>query len=214
MATLNPVFRSLRRVHKDLVTQKAKFALVGGLAVSARGHSRYTADVDIAVAVSSDAESEYLVAALICGGYHVRTLLEQDATGRLATVRLIGPVQTTPEVIVDLLFASCGIEREIVAKADTLEVSRGVRVPVASLGHLIAMKVLSESSARLQDQTDLIKLIENAADSELEHARYALLLITERGFNRDRDLLASLEEFITRVRTQVEDPWLRERRLE
>ena len=134
MAALNPVIRTLHRVQTDLVRQKVKFALVGGLAVSARGHSRYTADIDIAVAVSSDKESERIVAALLGRGYQVQTLIEQEAVGRLATVRLEGPLPTAPVVIVDLLFASCGIESEIVSGAETVEIGRGLRMPVARTG--------------------------------------------------------------------------------
>jgi hypothetical protein len=37
------------------------FALVGGLAVSVRSEVRFTRDVDLAVAVSTDAEMEALV---------------------------------------------------------------------------------------------------------------------------------------------------------
>jgi hypothetical protein len=214
MAALNPVIRTLGRVRKDLVAQRVKFALVGGLAVSARGHSRYTGDVDIAVAVGSDKETERLISALIGGGYHVHSLLEHETTLRLATIRLDGPLPATPIVIVDLLFASCGIEPEIVMAADTLEIARGLRMPVARSVHLIAMKVLSQSSARMQDQIDLMNLIRDLSEDELEDAREALRLMTERGFNRDRDLLASLEEFIHRVRSYVDETGLRERRVD
>lgn len=213
MAALNPVIRTLHRVQRDLVRQKVKFALVGGLAVSARGHSRYTADIDIAVAVSSDNESERIVAALLGRGYRVQTLIEQEAVGRLATVRLEGPLPAAPVVIVDLLFASCGIEPEIVSGAETVEIGRGLRMPVARTGHLIAMKVLSETPVRLKDQTDLMNFIKDMSDDELADARAALALMTERGFNRDRDLLASLEEFIHRVRSYVDNTGLRERPL-
>lgn len=42
----------------------------------------------------------------------------------------------------DLLFASSGIEHEIVAAADPLEVLPDLTVPVARTGHLIALKPL------------------------------------------------------------------------
>ena len=69
--------------------------------------------------------------------------MEQEATSRLATVRLVSPGQTASGVVVDLLFASSGIEPEIVAAADPLEVFPGVTLPVACRGHLIALKTLS-----------------------------------------------------------------------
>jgi len=45
-------------------------------------------------------------------------------------------------IIVDLLFASSGIEPEITAAAEVLTVARGLRMPVARTGHLIALKLL------------------------------------------------------------------------
>ncbi len=64
------------------------FALVGGLAVSIRAEVRFTRDVDIALAVSSDSEVEQLVHTLQGEGYRVLALVEHEARGRVATVRL------------------------------------------------------------------------------------------------------------------------------
>jgi hypothetical protein len=47
---------SLRQIHADLTLAGASFALVGGLAVSARTEPRFTRDADLAVAIASDAE--------------------------------------------------------------------------------------------------------------------------------------------------------------
>jgi len=51
---------ALRQICCDLTEAHASFALVGGLAVSARTEPRFTRDADIAVAVASDAEAEGL----------------------------------------------------------------------------------------------------------------------------------------------------------
>jgi len=48
-------------------------------------------------------------------------------------------------MIVDLLFASSGIEAGIIAAATTLEVLPGVHAATAAIGHLIALKVLARS---------------------------------------------------------------------
>ncbi|MGH3777230.1 MAG: hypothetical protein ACRDRR_16125 [Pseudonocardiaceae bacterium] len=47
---------------------------------------------------------------------------EQAAVGRLATARLISPEADGIRVVVDLLFAAAGIEAEIVADAEELEI--------------------------------------------------------------------------------------------
>lgn len=152
------------------------------------------------MAVTSDAEAEYLVSTLVRDGYPIRSLIEQTATGRLATVRLeSGPDEDSP--LADLLFASSGIEPEIVAAADLVAVFPGFRVPVACIGHLIALKVLAyDEDTRLQDLVDLHSLLVAADEEDLRTARAALSLISERGFNRDKDLQADLDAVLTRFR--------------
>jgi len=87
-----------------------EFALVGGLASSARGEARFTRDIDVAVAVDSDAQAEGLIGQMQQENFSVVATVEQEATGRLATVRLSSP----SGIICDLVLATCGIEREIV----------------------------------------------------------------------------------------------------
>ncbi|MFL5419697.1 MAG: nucleotidyl transferase AbiEii/AbiGii toxin family protein, partial [Myxococcales bacterium] len=109
--------KALRSATVDLSRAGARFALVGGLAVSARTEPRFTRDVDLAVAVDSDAEAEGLVRTLQECGYATLAVLEQAKTGRLATVRMSQPRTVEPQGIVDLLFASSGLEPEIVSAA-------------------------------------------------------------------------------------------------
>lgn len=100
-------------------------------------------------------------------------------------------------VVIDLLFASSGIEPEITASASTVEVFEGLRVPVASRPHLIAMKVLArDDRSRPQDYDDLLSLIRNAQPGDIETARRALDLIAERGFARARDLRGALDAIL------------------
>ncbi len=146
---------ALDRAVTDLRELGAPFALVGGLAVSIRTEPRFTRDADIAVSVASDVEAERLVHALVQRRYQTSMLVEREATGRLATIRL-----TPPEgvVVCDLLFASSGIEPEIVMHATIEDAGLRTPLPVASIGHLIAMKILSREDARPQDQIDLVAL--------------------------------------------------------
>jgi hypothetical protein len=95
-------------------------ALIGGLAVSVRSEPRFTRDADFAVAVASDREAESLIRDLQANGYRILILLEQETSGRLATVRLQPPGGEDHGVILDLLFASSGIELEIVQSASSL----------------------------------------------------------------------------------------------
>lgn len=191
------LFDSLARTLNDLERAYASYAIVGGLAVGIRTEPRFTRDADVAVSVGDDAEAETLVLGLVSQGYKTVASLEQEKTGRLATVRLVPPLQNDAGVIVDLLFASCGIEPEIVLGATFETIARDVTGPVASIGHLIAMKTLSESDIRLQDRQDLLYLIRFSSEADLDTARTGINLIGERGFARDKDLGAVLLEYIT-----------------
>ena len=84
--------------------------------------------------------------------------------------------ETRPqEVVIDLLFASSGIEPVVVAEALRLEIAPDVVVPVASPGHLFALKLLS-------------------ADPKTRPQ--AVRLIEKRGFHRERDLDSLMEEWL------------------
>ncbi len=176
---------------------KADWALVGGLAVSVRAVPRFTRDIDLVVAVSDDGDAERVVYALSNLGYTIRTVIEQDATNRLATARLSPPGESQEGVLVDLLFASSGIESEIAAGADRVEVFTGVEIPVATQAHLLAMKVLSNDALRRpQDSADIRALLQVCSDDDLAAALRALELITSRGFHRERDLRRDLDQVI------------------
>lgn len=103
--------------------------------------------------------------------------------------------------LVDMLFASSGIESEIAAAAETIEVFRGVRVPVARTGHLIALKLLAyDDDARGQDKVDLRGLMLAADDDEIALAATAVELIEARGYGRGRDLRGDLGAWVAKHR--------------
>lgn len=186
----------LATVAHALGSLEADFALVGGLAVSTRCEPRFTRDVDIAVAVDSDADAEHLVFEMRRFGYETLATLEHDATGRLATARLAS-AGAAASVVVDLLFASSGVESEVVAAADVIEILPGLRIRVATTGHLLALKLLSESDTRPNDTIDLRSLAAVANVADWTVAAAAVTEIAERGYDRGRDLtrrLAAIRE--------------------
>ena len=119
--------------------------------------------------------------------------MEHEAAARLATARLSLGTDAAG-VVIDLLFASSGIEREATAGAQVIEVFPSVRARVAARPHLIAMKLLArDDRVRPQDADDLRALLRTATAAEIDVVRDLLRLINERGFARRRDLEAAFD---------------------
>ena len=188
---------ALRGICTELSARRRKFALVGGLAVSIRAEVRFTRDVDIAVSVENDEDAEALIYELRSVGYEPVATVEHEARSRLSTVRLLSP----QGVKVDLLFATSGIEEEIVARASFIEMGDAGRVPVANAEELLAMKILSMTDIRLQDRLDAQRLLQFVPDLDLQVVRGHLARIAQRGFHRDQDLSLKLESVLATVRS-------------
>lgn len=194
---MNRLLRELSSVAASLRSAGTLFAVVGGLAVSARAEARFTRDVDLVVAVDSDLEADRLLRTLREAGYELLELHEQERIGRIASARLAPPGGSSDELVVDLLFASCGIEREIVVAAERIEVAPGVELPVAIVGDLLAMKLLARDDRRRPtDADDLRRLLGAARPDDLERARQAVRWIEERGAARGRNLSSDLEALL------------------
>lgn len=192
---MNALGRVLERALKDLESEGARAAVIGGIAVSVRTEPRFTRAVDLAVSVASDQVAEAIVRGMLARGWRVLAQLEQDATSRLATVRLASP--DVSSLVVDLLFASSGVEEEIVEGAEEIEVLEGIRAPVAATHHLLALKILSGNRrTRPQDRVDAVALLGVLDGKGRERARGVLRSIAARGYHRGKDLERELDELL------------------
>jgi predicted nucleotidyltransferase len=186
---------ALARAAEELVRRKRGFALVGGMAVSIRGEVRFTRDVDLAVSVASDAEVEELVRDLAAVGYMAIATVEHETKKRLAMVRLRSP----NGVVVDLLAASSGIEREVVERARPVTIEGAGTIPVARAEELLALKILSMTDARPQDRIDATALLAVNPTLDVRAVRDLLAQICERGFHRGQDLATKLDALLASV---------------
>lgn len=187
--------RALASIADELTSRGRQFALVGGLAVSVRAEVRFTRDVDIVVLVTSDADAEVLVRDL--PGYKPIAVVEHESVQRLSTVRLEGP----EGVVVDLLFASSGLEEEIVSRAEPMDLPNVGTVPVARAEELVAMKILSMRDSRLKDRMDAEQILA-VGGVDLDVVRADLALIRARGFDRGQDLEGKLAVVVDAVARQ------------
>ena len=197
----DPIEEYLKRIVADLNDLGVPYALVGGLAYGARAEPRFTRDIDLTLLAESESIAKDITAALIRCGYIAEMEIAHRQTGALATFRmryrraLAGiPVDESP--FIDLLFSHCGIEKEIIESATITTPFPGLPIPTATIPHLIAMKVLSESDRRLQDRIDVQQLLLAASEAELAQVPALLDLIKQRGFAGDKDLHAVYQRFL------------------
>ncbi len=172
----------------------ARFAVVGGIAVSFRAEERTTKDLDLVIAVEDDAAAQRFVHEFSQLGYLIDDIFEHETANRMSTVRMIS--QGDHPMFVDLLFASSGIESEIIDSAEESHIFSNTNVHVATVPALIALKVLSARPGRMKDIVDLQSLFEVASQEEIAEARYLLDLITTRGYNRNKDLQKDLDRYL------------------
>ncbi|MGH2625567.1 MAG: nucleotidyl transferase AbiEii/AbiGii toxin family protein [Anaerolineales bacterium] len=185
----------LLRLAADLTELGLRWALVGGLAVSARVAPRTTVDLDVVVAVMGDREAERIVWWLKERGYRGNPTEEfsnNPRTGRLEVARLVLPREEDTGLRVDLLFDKSGIEPQVIAAADNLELLPGFSAPVARCEHLLALKVLA---AREKDMPDIRALLGVMNETARQETREALALIERLGYGRE--LLKRLGELET-----------------
>lgn len=183
----------LRRGRDDLRDLGIEHALVGGMAVSVRTEPRFTRDVDLVVVVAGDDEAEALVRTLAGRGWRAVETVEQDVVQRFATARLTTGGHGA-EPVVDLLFASSGIEADIVERAEFLEVLPGLELPVATTADLVVLKLLAVDEDRPQDEQDLRALLADLDAHGIARARQAAEDVMTRGYARNRDLVTALDE--------------------
>lgn len=187
------LFSELRRVTNDLHQSGVAWCLVGGLGTSVYVEPRTTKDIDILVSVPDEAQGDNLKDLLLTKGYTSPQILMHTTPTRRMGWRVFIPPSREASIPLDILVSACGIENEIVASSTAIEILPGLSLPVASLGHLIAMKVLSQNPfERLQDRVDLLALLRNATEQDRAVVERSLEDIANRGFSGGRNLVAEL----------------------
>jgi len=186
------LYRTLNQLRLALEQLGRRFAIVGGLAVSIRADVRFTRDIDAVVAVKDDSDAEALIYQLAERGYRPVATVEQKRQQRLATARLESP----ENIAVDIIFANCGIEPEIVERASSIFLEESGPIPVVAAEELLAMKVLSMTPRRLQDRIDAQNLVLLNPRIDLNRVRALLEQIKKRGYDRGQNLEEKIDDLL------------------
>ena len=123
---------------------EARYVLVGGFAVQLWGAARATQDIDILIEPTVENAARVLDALSEGEGWLARTLVAQEVAAKPVTV--IGDIPR-----VDVMTIAWQIRyADAIGAARVFDVD-GVKIPTASIEHLIA----SKRTGRLQDAADI-----------------------------------------------------------
>lgn len=128
-----PQVEDLVRICRALNEAGARYLLIGGFAVIARGGARTTKDIDLLVDASADNVARVKQALRILEDHAVDEVADTDVA-RYAVVRV------ADEVVVDLMAVACGIDYAEAAKDAEMLLLGGIRIPSASVQTLIRTK--------------------------------------------------------------------------
>ncbi len=139
-----PTLKDLIDLCRELNKQKARYVVIGGMAVIHHGFVRATEDIDLLVDTSLENEKAVIKA--------LSTLPDGAAKelkpGEISQYEVI---RVADEIVVDLMKKACGIDYASASK-EIIEVTiEEVTIPFAGVDLLIRLK----QSARPKDQMDI-----------------------------------------------------------
>lgn len=148
---------------KLLAKSEVDFVLVGGLAVALHGYSRFTVDVDVALAMDAENLRKFIVAAGQAGlrptiPVPIESLTQPDLIEQWHREKgmLVFSLRTAEKVplVLDVLVKPVVPYADLRQQATLLDIGE-LKIAVAGIDHLIAMKT---GTGRSKDQIDIEEL--------------------------------------------------------
>jgi len=141
----------LAEVCAQLNEHGARYVLVGGFAIQVWGSARATRDIDVLIESTVENARRVLDAIVgLTGSWGLaRDLLAEDVAKRPVTI--IGDIPR-----IDILTVAFKVHYAEAARDATVFEVDGVRIPTASIEHLIA----SKRTGRLRDAADVEELLD------------------------------------------------------
>jgi hypothetical protein len=137
--------QDFREFFESLVRRDVRFLVVGGYAMAAHGHPRFTKDLDVWVWMEP-ANADAVVAALDDFGFGSLGLTTDDFLTADTVIQLGYPPQR-----IDIVTSPSGVEFEACWSERLIADVGGIQIPVIGLDGLIANKT---AAAREQDLLD------------------------------------------------------------
>lgn len=153
----HPLVHALRVIIHLLEEMKIPYMVFGGIANSIYGNPRQTLDIDIKIAVGSDAAIEKLISKI-----HEKGKVIPQNPSAFITETSVLPIDIEG-VRVDLVFARLPFELEAIQRSRRIQYA-GLDLPVCTIEDLIIHKVISERMKDWVDIETLIALHKNTLD--------------------------------------------------
>ena len=123
----------LAKICAALNREGARYVLIGGFAVIARGLERPTKDIDLLIDASPDNIERIKRALAVLPDNAVREVLADE-------IERYDVIRVADEVVVDLMSKACGVTwKDAAEDSDVLELD-GVEIPIAGIETLIKTK--------------------------------------------------------------------------
>jgi hypothetical protein len=184
------LLRALAGVFRRL---RAGWYVFGAQAVLLWGRPRFTADIDVTVRLDPE-RPDLFVAEMDRAGFRLRV----PATGDFVTTTRVLPfVHAATGWPLDVVLAGPGLEEQFIARAVTVDLGEGTRVPVIRAEDLVVTKILAGRPKDVEDARSV--LFERLDRLDLASIREMLGLL-EQALSVG-DLLPVFERELARART-------------
>lgn len=148
---MDRLLRSLNGIAASLDQIGVKYALVGGLAVSAWGKARLTKDIDLKVNI--DRQNLAAFQHSLLGQYRP---LSEEALAAAPAMGLLFLLDRD-DVRIDLMLLDTSFDEKVLERAQPVELAPGEIYPVASPEDIIVYKLLSTRPHDLADAASIVK---------------------------------------------------------
>jgi len=188
---MQPAALELLKALSAILDRWGRWYLFGAQAVVAHGVPRFSADVDVTLALAPDAPERF-VRDMESGGFMLRV----DDPEFVRRTRVLPFVHAATGVPLDVVLAGSGLEDEFLGRAKTTDIG-GVDVPLIDVADLVIAKILAGRPKDIDDARGLWRLRGSSVD---RRRVMRLLRLLEEALGQS-DLVSGFEA-ITRKRRQ------------
>jgi hypothetical protein len=149
---------NIEPVRRVLEALDAPYALIGGHAMAARGYARFTVDVDLLTADQRVLDDQTWTS-LESEGATIERRRGDDDDPLAGVVHIL----LADGSDIDIVVGRWTWERDVIARAETLTLAKGVKIPVPLTSDLILLKLAAGGLMDVRDAAALLEIGDRAS---------------------------------------------------